>query len=91
MDQDTDRVKRTAEAIAALLETMAQSARPRTLTEAARVIRDIWCDGNGATGLAVVPREATEAMASAGADKLDDGGSVYGVWRAMVDAAEGGR
>lgn len=32
----------TAEAIVAVLERMAQSARPRTLTEAAKVIRDMW-------------------------------------------------
>ena len=32
----------TVEAIAAVLEKMAQSARPRTLTEAARLIREMW-------------------------------------------------
>jgi hypothetical protein len=32
----------TVEAIAAVLEKMAQSARPRTLSEAANVIREMW-------------------------------------------------
>ena len=43
-----------------------------------------------AAGFVIVPQEATEPMASAGYSQLDGGASILGVYRAMVDAVQGG-
>lgn len=69
---------------------LAQGHRPPSLTDAAEIIRSLWCSSS-TTGCAVVPREATEAMAYAGAYALREEASMHSAWRAMVDAAEGGR